>query len=802
MALSDDFSRGLIQKSTYIRLAIASPRHSLGDSYDVPVPLAGVTLSEVFAEASLMVRDELLDIAIAPFTVTWAQPELLPSFSPTAVQGMQVSGRGFLYFALGADNQGKTKIQPVDPTRLYTFYKMSRSDFLAELGRLLETKTAMVDVSNLTVRWLNKTAPAAREFQSIADVVIQLRKEMTEAIAKIPTPLPTDLSAVMTELDNLAGEINERQLRGDYVLTSSLNSAIAKLNEADSSLQKSKQSAFVINAGDYGAVGDLVYRQTAHNTVAIVSGTDTTASIQAALNAARDMVSQDVNLPYEGAVRVVVPPGKYIIAGDKGLEVPSNVILDSAHAVFFNFLNNDWEPVIKGRRHAHATIIQVHGNKKSGIEWGDRNAGGVRCDSFIEGIRVQHCGVEYESTLPPNRQKCGLRLFGLWFSIDRIEVKEANIGLDIYQASDLLCPALFLMGCSTACRMESAEQIILPCVALDTNFNTGFQIDNSGNVFVNVTAFVNSDGYGSPMDTLLRIGQYSGTPCKDIYITAAAMSIGGRMLSIQNCMDSAFTLYASNARLFSQTSGNGQATSHWNAISWTSVSGEVNGGGLKAHDIGVNYQPYGNEGTPTALIKYGSGLSGFLDIGIHFSGNLTVSEGNRYGQLRINGQQQDLLDRILVIESRPPAMPFSLSINCGRGWGNPVFENGNHWIRDSYFAGGTAGANGVTNTVSDIPWLYEEERYGTSVYTIPVADGKYTVKLHFAENFHTAAGQRVFNVEVQGVVVLTAFDIFTAAGGGRRALIRSFPGIASVNKQITVRIYDPGTIMGIQLVRE
>jgi hypothetical protein len=491
------------------------------------------------------------------------------------------------------------------------------------------------------------------------------------------------IAGLSNALQNLTNQIADKQPAGDYqpvgdyALQQALADAIVSLQQGINT----RQSAFVINAADYGAKGDLVYRETSYNTVAIVSGTDTTINIQAALDAAAALVPQDVNLPYEGAVRVVLPAGKYIIS--RTIVVPSNVILDSTHASFFNFITNDWAPIIWGKRHSHATIINVHANKKSGIWWGDPEAGGVRCDSYIDSVRVQHAGVENESSLPAGQQKCGLRLFGLWFSIGRIEIKEANIGLDIYQASDLLCPATFLMGCSTACRMESAEQIILPCVALDTNFNTGFQIDNSGNILVNLTAFVNSDGYGTAMDCLLRIGQYSGIACKDIYVTAAATSIGGRMLAIANCMDSSFTLFASNARLFSQTSGNAQATSHWNAVNWTSASGEVNVGGLLAHNIGTNYQPYGNEGSASAAIKYGSNLSGFLDIKLLASSGITATEGTIYGLLTVNGQRSGNQD-FRYFQSSIPKNP-----QIGERWGeldaNGVLTdewvyNGSRWI--------------------------------------------------------------------------------------------------------------------------
>ncbi len=163
---------------------------------------------------------------------------------------------------------------------------------------------------------------------------------------------------------------------------------------------------------------------------------------------------------------------------------------------------------------------------------------------------------------------------------------------------------------------------------------------------------------------------------------------------------------------------------------------------------------------------------------------------------------EDLLDRIFILESRPPSTSFSLSINCGRGYGNPIFDDPHYWMRDSYVSGGGTADNGVTDTTNTtIPWLYRDERFGTSTWTIPVVDGNYQVRLLFAENYYTAIGQRTFNVEIQGSTVLTNFDIFAEAGGGRIALIKSFPNVASINKQIIIKVFDPGTIMGIQLIK-
>ena len=54
---------------------------------------------------------------------------------------------------------------------------------------------------------------------------------------------------------------------------------------------------------------------------------------------------------------------------------------------------------------------------------------------------------------------------------------------------------------------------------------------------------------------------------------------------------------------------------------------------------------------------------------------------------------------------------------------------------------------------------------------------KYTVRLHFAEPKKVAAGQRVFDVSVQGTPVLSSFDIVARAGRSQKAYIEEFTGI-------------------------
>jgi len=92
----------------------------------------------------------------------------------------------------------------------------------------------------------------------------------------------------------------------------------------------------------------------------------------------------------------------------------------------------------------------------------------------------------------------------------------------------------------------------------------------------------------------------------------------------------------------------------------------------------------------------------------------------------------------------------------------------------------------------------------TFSYTIPgfTAGSSHTVRLHFAETFWTAAGQRVFNVSINGVQVLTNFDIFKMAGGQNRALIESFTANANSNGQYVIvftSVTDKALVSGIEV---
>ena len=132
----------------------------------------------------------------------------------------------------------------------------------------------------------------------------------------------------------------------------------------------------------------------------------------------------------------------------------------------------------------------------------------------------------------------------------------------------------------------------------------------------------------------------------------------------------------------------------------------------------------------------------------------------------------------------PPAPPAAVTppVRIKAGVTEPMKDSaGNVWLPDQGFADGQTYAvtnAAITNTPNQA--LYLTERYSMTAYHFMVPNGKYTVKLHFAEVYSgiTEAGQRVFSFNVQGHE-FKDFDIWVKAGGFSKAYVES------VNVEVT-----------------
>jgi large repetitive protein len=109
--------------------------------------------------------------------------------------------------------------------------------------------------------------------------------------------------------------------------------------------------------------------------------------------------------------------------------------------------------------------------------------------------------------------------------------------------------------------------------------------------------------------------------------------------------------------------------------------------------------------------------------------------------------------------------PATLIFAVNAGGQSYTDANGLKYQADSRFSGGRTYKTSAAIAGSPDAPLYQSERYGkTFSYSIPVPSGDYLVTLKFAEIYWTQAGQRVFNVLVQGTTVLSKLDLVARVG--------------------------------------
>jgi Malectin domain len=135
-----------------------------------------------------------------------------------------------------------------------------------------------------------------------------------------------------------------------------------------------------------------------------------------------------------------------------------------------------------------------------------------------------------------------------------------------------------------------------------------------------------------------------------------------------------------------------------------------------------------------------------------------------------------------------PSVHGPVSISAGGPAATP-------FIADAGFTGGltiTHNPSGAVDTslvTNPAPVsVYRSERYGTFTYTVSnlTANKSYTVNLHFTEDYWTAAGQRLFNVSINGSRVPSSFDIFAATGAQHKAIVKTFTAVADVNGKVAI----------------
>ncbi len=155
-----------------------------------------------------------------------------------------------------------------------------------------------------------------------------------------------------------------------------------------------------------------------------------------------------------------------------------------------------------------------------------------------------------------------------------------------------------------------------------------------------------------------------------------------------------------------------------------------------------------------------------------------------------------------------PIKALGDSIYVNAGGGAFVDSSGNTWLADVNFNTGTAFSTSAPIAGSTDGQPYQSERWDSPsgaelMYSFILDPGFYQVRLHFAEIYSGASqvGQRVFDVLIEGQVVLDDFDMI-ADSGFQTAIVKEF-GVTltdgTLNIQLVHGVENP-KISGIEII--
>jgi len=128
------------------------------------------------------------------------------------------------------------------------------------------------------------------------------------------------------------------------------------------------------------------------------------------------------------------------------------------------------------------------------------------------------------------------------------------------------------------------------------------------------------------------------------------------------------------------------------------------------------------------------------------------------------GGNTSFADSLRVTRTGPPPEPGTVVAAINAGGAAYTASDGTAYAADTAYAGGSVQvSNRPVDGTEDDP-LYNDWRYGNFAYHVPLLDGPYVVELQFADTYNSAAGQRAFDVAIEGTPVLDDFDIIASVG--------------------------------------
>lgn len=182
--------------------------------------------------------------------------------------------------------------------------------------------------------------------------------------------------------------------------------------------------------------------------------------------------------------------------------------------------------------------------------------------------------------------------------------------------------------------------------------------------------------------------------------------------------------------------------------------------------------------SPTAPIVIGAGNN--TDVTIRYA---PAADGADSGSLTIASDDADESSVVVSLSGSSSTPVAGESYHINSGGADYTSVSGDLFVADKAYTVGDFGYNGNGRTFSftsaiantDDDTLYQTVRGAFALeYLFDLDNGEYDVTLYFMEPFQSAAGERAFDVEIEGNQVLDNYDIYAEAGGIFTAVTETF----------------------------
>jgi hypothetical protein len=180
-----------------------------------------------------------------------------------------------------------------------------------------------------------------------------------------------------------------------------------------------------------------------------------------------------------------------------------------------------------------------------------------------------------------------------------------------------------------------------------------------------------------------------------------------------------------------------------------------------------------------------------------FSGCATSEQAKPTPEQATSEQAKATPEQATAAPEQAKAPKLVLRVNCA-AVGPYTDQAGNVWLADQQadpnktwgaVGGMTVDRGELSIAGTDAPKVYQTERYSMEAYKFSVPNGKYTVRLHFAETYDgiTAEGQRVFSVGINDQTVLKDFDPYKETGGFQKPVVKTIEDVAVTGGEMVIK---------------